>query len=312
MHRLYACEHKIRRTVPALLLGMVVALWAPCAHAAPTLSDDRGSAVALLPVPQRIVSLLPSLTESVCALGQCAKLVGVDRYSDFPASVRSLPIVGGGLDPNIEGIVALRPDLVLVASSAPGTGRLRALGLRVMALEPKDSANAERVLLTLGQMLGVDTAKALVQAMHADMQSAIAMVPPRARGQRVYFEISPGPYAASTSSFLGQTLQGLGLKNIVDGSLGPFPKVNPEMVVRAQPDVIMVGDSNADAMQSRPGWSKLTALQDRRLCVFGKGDADVLVRAGPRMAQGAALVARCLQTLYGDQNAPSRMKASTP
>jgi iron complex transport system substrate-binding protein len=65
-------------------------------------------------------------------------------------------------------------------------------------------------------------------------------------------------------------------------------------------------------MQSRPGWSKLTALQDRRLCVFGKGDADVLVRAGPRMAQGAALVARCLQTLYGDQNAPSRMKASTP
>jgi len=280
------------------------------AQAAPTLLDDRGAAVAVLPVPQRIVSLLPSLTESVCALGQCAKLVGVDRYSDYPASVRSLPMVGGGLDPNIEAIVALRPDLVLVASSAPGTERLRALGLRVMALEPKDSANAERVLLTLGQMLGVGTAKALVQAMDADMQSAIAMVPPRARGQRVYFEISPGPYAASTSSFLGQTLQSLGLKNMVAGSLGPFPKINPEMVVRAQPDVIMVGDSSADALQSRPGWSKLAALQNRRLCAFGKEDADVLVRAGPRMAQGAALVVRCLQTLYGDQRAPAPAKGA--
>ena len=281
-------------------------------HASPTLLDDRGSAVALLPVPQRIVSLLPSLTESVCALGQCAKLVGVDRYSDYPPSVRNLPNVGGGLDPNIEAIVALRPDLVLVASSAPGTERLRALGLRVMALEPKDSANAERVLLTLGQMLGAGTAKALVQAIEADIQSATAQVPARARGQRVYFEISPGPYAASTSSFLGQTLQRLGLKNIVEGSLGPFPKINPEMVVRAQPDVVMVGDSNADALQSRPGWSKLTALQNHRLCVFGKGDADVLVRAGPRMAQGAALVARCLQTLYGDERGTVSAKGVAP
>ncbi len=105
--------------------GMCIAgfLFMVSAQAAPTLLDDRGAAVAVLPVPQRIVSLLPSLTESVCALGQCAKLVGVDRYSDYPASVRSLPMVGGGLDPNIEAIVALSPDLVLVASSAPGTER---------------------------------------------------------------------------------------------------------------------------------------------------------------------------------------------
>jgi len=295
-----------------LLLGLITLLCSAGIHAAPTLLDDRGTAIALQAVPQRIVSLLPSLTESVCALGQCAKLVGVDRYSDYPPSVRSLPTVGGGLDPNIEAIVALRPDLVLVASSAPGTERLRALGLRVVALEPKDSANAIRVLFTLGQILGVDTAKSLAQTLEADMQSAISQVPPSARGQRVYFEISPGPYAASTSSFLGQTLQRLGLKNMVEGSLGPFPKINPEMVVRAQPDVIMVGDSSADAMLTRPGWSKLTALQNHRLCAFAKDEADVLVRAGPRMAQGAALVVGCLKKLYGDQSAPAPMKASAP
>ena len=297
------------RTLLTTLLALFVSV---LAHATPTLLDDRGTAIALQAVPQRIVSLLPSLTESVCALGQCAKLVGVDRYSDYPTSVRSLPVVGGGLDPNIEAIVALRPDLVLVASSAPGTERLRALGLRVVALEPKDSANAIRVLFTLGQILGVDTAKSLVQTLEADMQSAISQVPPRARGQRVYFEISPGPYAASTSSFLGQTLQRLGLKNMEEGSLGPFPKINPEMVVRAQPDVIMVGDSSADAMLTRPGWSKLAALQNHRLCAFAKEEADVLVRAGPRMAQGAALVVGCLKKLYGDQSAPATMKASAP
>lgn len=287
----------------ALLLGAS----APAAASA-TVLDDRGAVVQLLPVPQRIVSLLPSLTESVCALGQCAKLVGVDRYSNYPASVRTLSPVGGGLDPNIEAIVALKPDLVLVATSAPGTERLRALGLRVVALEPKDYANAVRVLGTLGQILGVDTAKAVVQTMEADMRAAVAQVPNSARGKRVYFEVSPGPYAASTSSFLGQTLERLGLQNIVAGSLGPFPKVNPEFVLRAQPDVILIGDSNADAIPSRPGWASLSALQARRVCAFNKEDADVLVRAGPRMAQGAMLVARCLQTIYG----PASAKAGAP
>jgi iron complex transport system substrate-binding protein len=300
--------------VLALVLVSLALLSVAPAQATPsaTLVDDRGAVVQRLPVPQRIVSLLPSLTESVCALGQCGKLVGVDRYSNFPASVRALSPVGGGLDPNIEAIVALKPDLVLVATSAPGSERLRALGLRVVALEPKDYASVVRVLSTLGQLLGVNTAQAVVQTMEADMRAAVAQTPAGARGKRVYFEVSPGPYAASSSSFLGQTLERLGLQNIVAGSLGPFPKVNPELVVRAQPDVILVGDSNADDMPSRPGWASLSALQARRVCVFNKEDADVLVRAGPRMAQGAALVARCLQTIYGAAPVPASIKAGTP
>jgi iron complex transport system substrate-binding protein len=268
------------------------------AWAAVSVTDDKGHKVTIAQAPKRIVSLLPSLTETVCALGRCKDLVGVDRYSNYPASVQQLTRVGGGLDPDIEAIVALQPDLVLVASSAPGTDRLRALGLRVVALEPKDYAGALRVLGTLGQLLGVDTANALVAAMEAEMRAAAALVPASARGKKLYFEVSPGPYAASTSSFLGQTLERLGLNNIVAGSLGPFPKVNPEFVVRAQPDVIMVGDSNADAMPTRPGWSSLHAIQQKRICAFDRTEADILVRPGPRMAQGATLIARCLQTLF--------------
>ena len=98
-------------------------------------TDDRGVTVSLAQSPQRIVSLLPSLTETVCELGQCHRLVGVDRYSNHPASVRKLPQTGGGIDPNIEAIVALRPDVVLMAASSRGVQRLESLGLKVLMLE---------------------------------------------------------------------------------------------------------------------------------------------------------------------------------
>ena len=99
-------------------------------------TDDRGATLTLERSPKRIVSLLPSLTETVCALGQCQLLVGVDRYSNFPESVTKLPQVGGGLDPNIEAVVALRPDVVLAAVSSRSAARLSALGIPVLALEP--------------------------------------------------------------------------------------------------------------------------------------------------------------------------------
>ena len=118
-----------------LLLSLVVALGLANAACALQVTDDRGVVVTFDKSPQRIVSLLPSLTESVCELGECHRLVGVDRYSNFPDSVQKLPLVGGGLDPNIEAVVALKPDVVLMATSSRASERLRALGLKVVALE---------------------------------------------------------------------------------------------------------------------------------------------------------------------------------
>ena len=82
------------------------------------ITDQRGVTVRFAQTPLRIVSLLPSLTESVCALGQCQRLVGVDRYSNHPESIARLPRLGGGLDPSIEAVVALRPDAVLISVSS--------------------------------------------------------------------------------------------------------------------------------------------------------------------------------------------------
>ena len=277
------------------------------AHAV-TVLDDRQQKVQIDQAPQRIVSLLPSLTETVCALNQCHKLVGLDRYSNWPESVKSVPRVGGGLDPNIESIVALKPDLVLAAGSTRGADRLQALGLKVLRLEPRNHADAQRVLRTVAQALHVPAtdSERVWQSIQTGVQAAVQSLSPAAKMQRVYFEVSPAPFGASESSFIGETLTRMGVANILPASMGPFPQVNPEWVVQARPDVIMAGDSSRASMLQRPGWSRLRAMQGQRLCVFKQGDSDMLVRAGPRMAEGAQLMADCLNraAALADMGAP--------
>ncbi len=289
----------VRRILWVIAIIVVLGLlMAGLAQAQPVqVTDDRGRMVSLPQPPQRIVTLLPSLTESVCELDQCHRLVGVDRYSNWPEAVNKLPKLGGGLDPSIEAIVAVKPDVVLLAMSSRASERLEALGLKVVVLEPKTHADVRRVLGVVGQVLGVPQAEGadrLWRVIDAAVQAAAQSLPPKARGTRVYFEVSRGPYAASESSFIGESLTRLGARNVVPASLGPFPRLNPEYVVRANPDVIMIGNRSMQAMVPYPGWTSMRAIQGNRICVFGPGDSDVVVRPGPRMAEAARIMARCL------------------
>ena len=289
--------------VVAVLLALLLLMFGAAQAQGVQLTDDRGRAVALARTPQRIVSLLPSLAETVCALDQCQRLVGVDRYTNWPESVRKLPQVGGGLDPNIEAVVALRPDVVLMATSSRAAARLEALGIAVVALEPKTHADMQRVLGKVGQLLGVQDAQRVWRATDAGVQAAAQSLPPAARGARVYFEVNPGPYGAGPGSFIGETLTRLGARNILPATLGPFPKLNPEFVVRANPDLIMVGARSAEGLAARPGWASMRALREQRLCVFTPEQSDVLIRPGPRMAEAARLMAACLADKAAGQGA---------
>lgn len=262
-------------------------------------TDDRGVVVKFAQSPQRIVSLLPALTESVCELGQCKRLVGVDRYSNWPALISKLPQVGGGLDPNIEAVVALKPDVVLMATSSRASERLEALGIKVVALEPKSHADVQRVLIKVGQVLDIPEevgAKRVWGFIDAGVSAAAQSLPAKIKGVRVYYEVNEAPFAAGESSFIGETLTRLGAKNIIPSALGPFPKINPEYVVRANPDVIMVGLRNSAGMELRPGWANMRAMLEKHVCIFSIEDSDVLVRPGPRMAEAARIMAKCLQT----------------
>ena len=246
--------------------------------------------------PQRIISLLPSLTETVCALGACNRLVGVDRYSNWPESIAHLPRMGGGIDPNIESIFALKPDLVLMAGSARGVERLRALGLTVLTLEPKNYADVQNALGVIAKVIGVSSKERdrVWRDMNAQVEEISKSIPQQVNAQRVYFEVSPVPFGAGESSFIGETLLRLGAKNILPAAMGVFPQVSPEFVVRAQPDIIMVGDSNLADMQARPGWMNLQAMRTGRVCTFKPNESDILVRPGPRMVEAARLMSKCL------------------
>jgi iron complex transport system substrate-binding protein len=280
------------------LAVLLLTLLGPPSQAQVSVRDDRGTVHRFAAPPQRIVSLLPSITESVCALGACARLVGVDRYSNAPAQVDALPKLGGLDDAQVERIVALKPDVVLAGTAARVTDRLEALGLTVVLLESKTHADVQRSLGLIATLLGKPSEGDRVwQGIQREIAMAVSRVPPALRGQRVYFEVASAPYAAGTASFIGQTLARLGLGNVVPAELGPFPKLNPEFVVRSRPDIMMAVQREVQTMPGRPGWQGLEALQQGRSCGFEPARYEVLIRPGPRMGEAALLIADCLAKL---------------
>ena len=264
-----------------------------------SISDDLGHQQRFSESPRRIVSLLPSLTETVCALGACERLVGVDRYSDFPAQVNKLPKLGGLDDLQIEAIVALRPDVVILSPASRVHDRLAALGLKVMVLEATRQADVKRVLLKLGELLGTQDGLKIWQQIDAAVNLAAASVPLASKGLTVYYEVDSAPYAAGEASFVGEMLTRLGARNIAGKALGPFPKLNPEFIVQANPQVIMIAQGRAENLASRPGWQGIRALRDKHVCQFDSALSDLMGRPGPRMAEAAQAMARCLSDIRG-------------
>ena len=262
-----------------------------------TLRDDRNVELTFAASPQRIVSLVPSVTESVCVLGACKRLVGTDQFSNTPPEVRALPKLGGLDDAQVERIVSLKPDVVLATKSARVVDRLEALGIKVVVLESNSHADVKRTLTLLAKLFNAPEQAARVwNEIERDTTLAASKVPQALRGKKVYFEVSSEPYAAGASSFIGETLTRLGMDNIAPRSLGPFPKLNPEFIVRARPDIIMASERQVKSMADRPGWQGLTALQGRS-CGFEKDRYELLIRPGPRMGEAALEIADCLAGL---------------
>ena len=281
----------------AAVLLLFLSLGISTTRAQAVVTDDRGITTRLATPPQRVITLMPSLTETVCALGQCARLVGIDRYSNWPAQVTTLPTLGGGMDPNIEAILALKPDVVFTAASARTAERLEALGLKVIALETRTHADAKRLLDKVAQTLSVDAGvtQQLWDSIDDGVSAAARNLPVSTRQLRVYIEVNAAPFGAGPYSFIGETLARLGAQNILQAETDAFPRMNPEFVIRAQPDLIMISERDVAAMLKRPGWSNMAAIKGNRICAFVTTDQDILVRPGPRLPQAARIMADCLK-----------------
>ena len=156
-------------------------------------------------------------------------------------------------------------------------------------------ADVQRTLGTLGTLLGQPTAAQSAWAtIQWQMQQARARVPAALKGQTVYCEVANTPHAAGRASFIGETLAQLGMGNAVPAELGPFPQLNPEFVLRAQPQWVMANTAELLGMADRPGWAALKALQQQRTCGFDGPHWELLIRPGPRMGVAALALATCL------------------
>lgn len=271
---------RVRRPLPALaLLGALAGLPAALAQ-------------------QRIITVAPSLTESVCALGYCERIVGTDRHSTGPGPVADVPKVGGLADASIEQIVALRPDLVLLGAHSRFGDRLVQLGVPVQMFTVRTHAELKAMLLQLGHVLGVgERAAALVQQLERELDAAAQRLPEALRGRSVYVEIGRGPRAASASSFIGETLAHLGLANIVGTEWGPFPLINPEFVVRQAPDLIIGSQAMLSDLNKRPGWAQIPAVRSQQVCLLNAERMQLLERPGPRLGEAAHMLVDCLRKL---------------
>ena len=266
-----------------------------------TITDDDGVAITLNAPPQRIVTFAPSATEVVFALGLGDRLVGVaGAFDDYPAAAKGIDEIGGagdfGVDPNIEKVVSLRPDLFLtIAGGDQWKERLRDLGVPVFITDSTDLADVFHDIETIGRLTGtVDAAGAIV----ARMQAAAADVEARVAGDpavRCFYEVYYPPLTSvGPDTFIGDLLGRAGCRSVSARAKSDYPQWSVEDLVRQDPEVYLVSSESGatpKAVASRPGFDAVAAIAAGRVIPV---DADLVSRPGPRVADGLRLLARAL------------------
>jgi iron complex transport system substrate-binding protein len=295
-----------------LLIGLLSAC-SPQATQAPaaaptsttlTVTDGLGRKVTLNGPAQRIVSLAPSNTEILFAIGAGKQVVGRDEFADYPPEAKSIPSVGGSMGQySTEAIVALKPDLVLAAEiNAPElVKQLEDLGLKVYYL--KNPTTLEEMYTNLGivgQLTGhdvtdlVDSLKARVAAVDEKIKSATDK-------PVVFYEIDATdpakPYTYGPGTFGDLLISRAGGTNLATaaGITDPYPQVSLEQIVSTNPGMIVLGDSNfgtsAEAVKARAGWDSLAAVKNDQIFPF---DDNLVSRPGPRLVDGLEQLAKLL------------------
>ena len=257
-----------------------------------TLKDDLERNVTIKSEPKRIIALLPSHTETVYALGAGSSMVGRDDFSDYPAQANDLPKVGGLYNPNLEAIIALKPDLVLNSEYGELTPKLEKAGITVWAGSAQTFDDVFETISVIGKIINREAAATSLNAkMRSDIRE-IETVTKAVKKVSVYYEIDPTPYTVGPSSYLGVLIAKAGGANIIPKELGDFPKISPELVVKANPSCI-IGTSREDALK-RPGWANLNAVLNNRVFQLTPEQDNLVSRPGPRLAQGLRVLAKIL------------------
>ena len=248
-----------------------------------------GGKVTIAQKPRRIVSLSPTATESLFAIGAGSQVVAVDDQSDYPRSAPKTTL--SGFTPNVEAIAAYRPDVVVASYDPKGlVTALRRLGIPVILHGAATTfKGAYQQIRQLGLVTGrEDQATQVIRRMKTSIARIVETSKPKASGLSVYHELSPDFYSASSKAFVGKVYAALGLENIADAadSAGTgFPQLSAEYIVSSSPDLIVLADTvccgqKPSTVAARPGWDRIAAVRSGSIVRI---DDSIASRWGPRL-----------------------------
>ncbi len=271
-------------------------------------TDDLGRQLTLARRPERIVSLAPSNTEILFALGLGERVVGVTDYCDYPPEAKAKEKVGGFRDPSIEKIVALKPDLVLATGGVQRetVAQLEKLGVPVFVLDPRTVDGVLGSIRTVARLAGIPAAG---EPLAESLQRRIDAVRARTAGlpedarPAVFYEVWPDKLrTAGPGSFIHDLIELAGGRNVAADTGQPYPEFSVESLVAADPAVIITPfeQTARDLAQGRrPGWQGIRAVREGRVVVV---DQDLVSRPGPRLVDGLEAFARAIHPeLFGGE-----------
>ncbi len=279
----------------ALALCLALPLVANGEDAALTVTDMMGREIVLEEPAQRVVALTAADCEIIYALGAGDLLVGRGAYCNYPQEVLDIPAVDSGAETNLEQILALEPDVLIMAAMAQTTEQVEALenaGVKVVVSNAQDIAGTYDAIALIGALCGKEEEAA---ALTAEMQSAFQAIASRAKdaGKTVYFEVSPlewGLWTAGKNTFMDELASLCGLTNAFADVEG-WAEISQEQVLERNPDYIVTntvysgeGLTPAEEIASRAGWEDVTAVREGAIY---NADSDMVSRPGPRLVQAA-------------------------
>ena len=261
-----------------------------------TVTDFQNRPVTLPTRPQRIVSIGPSITEFLFALGAGPRVVGVDDFSDEPAAAQRLEKVGG-IKVNFEKVVSLKPDLVLSVKFSDGTiEKLASAGLLVLVVDPQSAGDVARTAILLGQAIGSDG-----EAMARDIQKRVDDVRSKtsaaATKPRVYHEIDASDpakiFTVGPGSYINDLIEIAGGQNIAARATSAYPQLSAEEILRSDPEIIVLAAADYSAkpeqVAARTGWAVISAVRNKRIVTIAP---NLINRPGPRIGEAAEAYAK--------------------
>lgn len=298
---------KMYRKYLSLMLALLMMLGTTAALGE-AMTDMADRQVTLKEPAKRVVALTAGDVEILYAIGAGDTLVGRGEYCNYPAEVLEVPSVQSGMETNLEQIVALKPDLVIMAKMAQPQEQVDALekaGISVAATDAADIAGTYKAIELIGALTGkADEAKAVVADMQARFDALSAKAADKQAQQSVYFEVSPlefGLWTAGQNTFMQEIAQALHLKNAFEDITG-WAEVSQEQVLARDPDYIVTvamyfgeGPTPVEEIMGRAGWDKLKAVQNAQVILL---DSDEISRPGPRLIDAAE---HLYELVYGEQ-----------